>query len=187
MKLLPKFVTYLRKGNEAYASRNYELAIQLYGEGLKVDPDNAVLFSNRRYVRFLLPFQNAKFTNTTTYFSACFAALKQWQKAYDDAVMSVSKDPKFIKGYFRLSAAQTELLLFDDAETTLKAALALEPGISILHVCIKCLRLIRPLSSGNELAAKQIKSLKAKKQAAATAAKTKKAPKKLDEAQMKEV
>lgn len=60
--------------------------------------------------------------------SACFAALKQWQKAYDDAVMSVSKDPKFIKGYFRLSAAQTELLLFDDAETTLKAALSLEPG-----------------------------------------------------------
>lgn len=60
--------------------------------------------------------------------SACYAALKQWQKAYEDAVMSVSKDPKFIKGYLRLSTAQTELQLFDDAETTLKAALSIEPG-----------------------------------------------------------
>lgn len=60
--------------------------------------------------------------------SACYAALKQWQKAYEDAVMSVSKDPKFIKGYLRLSTSQAELQLFDDAETTLKAAQALEPG-----------------------------------------------------------
>jgi len=64
--------------------------------------------------------------------SACYAALKQWQKAYEDAVMSVSKDPKFIKGYLRLSTAQTELQLFDDAETTLKAALSIEPGKILL-------------------------------------------------------
>lgn len=51
-----------------------------------------------------------------------------WQRALEDALMSVSLDPKFLKAYYRLSSAQTELQLFDDAETTLKAALTLDPG-----------------------------------------------------------
>ena len=54
--------------------------------------------------------------------------MKDWQKAFDDALSSISKDPKFIKGYYRLASAQTELGRFDDAETTLRAALTLEPG-----------------------------------------------------------
>jgi stress-induced-phosphoprotein 1 len=68
--------------------------------------------------------------------SACYASLKNWDRAYDDAVMSVSKDPKFIKGYLRLSAAQLELQRFEDAEMTLKAALAMEPGNCSLHIFI---------------------------------------------------
>lgn len=43
-------------------------------------------------------------------------------------MVSVSKDPKFVKGYYRLSSAQIELQQFDDAEATLKAALAIDPG-----------------------------------------------------------
>jgi tetratricopeptide (TPR) repeat protein len=95
--------------------------------------------------------------------SACYAGLKQWQKSLEDALSSVSKDPKFIKGYYRLSSAQTELQLFDDAEATLKAALALEPG--------------------NEVIVRQLKALNQKK----NQKKAKKGPKQLDEAQVKEV
>eukprot|EP01033_Poteriospumella_lacustris_P004170 gene4170-2971_t len=135
-----------KKGNDCFGNKDYNKAIEYYSEGLKVDANNAVLYSNR---------------------SACYAALKQWQKAYEDAVMSVSKDPKFIKGYLRLSTAQTELQLFDDAETTLKAALSIEPE--------------------NELIGRQLRGLKTKKAAATAAAKAKKGPKKLDEAQMKEL
>jgi hypothetical protein len=61
-------------------------------------------------------------------FSACYASLKKWQSSLEDALVSVSKDPKFIKGYYRLSSAQAEMQLFDDAEATLKAALTIEPG-----------------------------------------------------------
>jgi tetratricopeptide (TPR) repeat protein len=102
-------------------------------------------------------------------FSACYASLKDWQKSLDDALLSVSKDPKYIKGYYRLSSAQAELQLFDDAETTLRAALTMEPD--------------------NEVVMRQIKALKAKKTAAANAAAAAKRSnaKKLDEAQMKEV
>ena len=99
--------------------------------------------------------------------SACYANLKDWQKSYEDALMSVSKDPKYIKGYYRLSAAQVELQMFDDAENTLRAALTIEPG--------------------NEVIARQIKSLRQKKAATANAANAAKRGRKLDEAQMKEV
>jgi hypothetical protein len=42
--------------------------------------------------------------------------------------MCVAKDGTFLKGYFRLANAQAALNLYDDAETTCKAALAKEPG-----------------------------------------------------------
>jgi hypothetical protein len=64
--------------------------------------------------------------------------LKDWQHAYDDALLCISKDPKFIKGYYRLASAQTELGNFDDAETTLRAGLILEPGsCTIVLYCLK--------------------------------------------------
>jgi hypothetical protein len=44
--------------------------------------------------------------------------------------MCVSKDANFIKGYYRLATAQTELHLYDDAISTLTAALVKEPSMS---------------------------------------------------------
>lgn len=100
--------------------------------------------------------------------SACYSFLKEWPQAFEDALTCVSKDPKFLKGYFRLASAQAELQRFDDAETTLRAALAIDPE--------------------NEIAHKQLKALRVKKQAAVNAKKggAKKPVKQLDEAQMKE-
>lgn len=37
-----------RKGNDCFGNKDYNKAIEYYTEGLKVDPNNAVLFSNRR-------------------------------------------------------------------------------------------------------------------------------------------
>jgi tetratricopeptide (TPR) repeat protein len=63
-------------------------------------------------------------------YSACFASMQNWQLALEDAMKCVAKDSNFIKGYFRLSIAQTELGQFEDAEITLRAVLAKEPGNS---------------------------------------------------------
>ena len=68
-----------------FATRQYDEAIELYNKAIAIDPDNAVLYSNR---------------------SACFASKKQWQRALEDAKTSISKDPNFIKAYHRLAAAQ---------------------------------------------------------------------------------
>ena len=61
--------------------------------------------------------------------------MQNWQLALEDALQCVGKDSNFIKGYFRLSIAQSELGYYDDAETTLRAALAKEPGGH--SVCVK--------------------------------------------------
>lgn len=95
-----------RAGNELFATRRYEEAIEKYDQAIRLDDNNAVLYSNR---------------------SACFAALKKWQQALYDAATSISKDAGFIKAYYRLATAQSELGLFEDAMLTLQAALAKEP------------------------------------------------------------
>ena len=102
--------------------------------------------------------------------SACYASKGMWKAALDDAAVCVQKDNKFIKGYYRLATAQTEMKLYEDAETTLKAAIQIEPD--------------------NEQLVKQLKLVKTKRvQAAAASADklVKKAPKQLDNAQLKEL
>ena len=129
--------------------KKYDEAIQHYTTAINMDPENAVFYSNR---------------------SACYASKGMWKSALDDAAVCVQKDNKFIKGYYRLATAQTEMKLYEDAETTLKAAIQLEPD--------------------NEQLVKQLKLVKTKRvQAAAALADkaAKKAPKQLDSAQLKEV
>jgi chaperonin cofactor prefoldin len=92
-----------------------------------------------------------------------------WREAMSDALQCVDKDPKFVKGYIRLAIAQTELEAFDDAETTLKAALTLDPS--------------------NKTTGEQLRKLKAKKQEkVGGGAKQQQRPAKvLDEAQRREL
>ena len=80
--------------------------------------------------------------------------------------MCVTKDSKFIKGYYRLATAQTELHLFDDASTTLQTALKIEPE--------------------NDQLLKQVRVVKSKRAAAASAVSKARPAKQLDEAQRKE-
>lgn len=133
-----------REGNDAFAAKKYDEAIELYSKAIALEPSNPVFYSNR---------------------SACYFSKKQYQNALEDALLCVDKDPKFVKGYLRLVSAQIELGNFDDAETTLKAALTVEPS--------------------NELVVRKIKELKTRKVAATAVAK--KPVKQLSEDQRKEL
>lgn len=133
-----------KDGNDAFLAKNYAEAIKHYSKSIEYEPDNAIYYSNR---------------------SACYAALKKWQNAYEDALLSISKDSSFIKGYYRLASSQIELNKFDDAEITVKGALSLEPTNEVL------IKLLRTVHTKKAAASKVVK----------------KVPKKLDEATMKEV
>ena len=64
-------------GNDAFLAKNYIDAIKYYSEAIKYEPDVAIYYSNR---------------------SACYASLKDWKNAFDDAILCISKDSQFIKG-----------------------------------------------------------------------------------------
>lgn len=94
-----------RLGNKAFAEQNYDEAIKYYSDAIKADPKNHVFYSNR---------------------SASYGGKGDWKAAADDAKECIRIDPAFIKGYYRLAAAQMELKDFDAALATIKQGLAVD-------------------------------------------------------------
>ena len=60
--------------------------------------------------------------------SACYAGKQLWKESMIDAEVAIIKDKGFIKAYYRLSVAQLELGMYEDAVQTLQAGLAREPS-----------------------------------------------------------
>lgn len=92
-------------GNEYFNAKNFDEAIKHYTDAIRLNPENAVFYSNR---------------------SVCYASKKDWRAALEDALICVSKDSAFQKGYMRLATAQIELQMFDDAEAALEKAASLQ-------------------------------------------------------------
>ncbi|KAL3805332.1 hypothetical protein HJC23_009039 [Cyclotella cryptica] len=106
-------------GNKAFAANDYDEAIKHYTAAIAIDSKNCVYYSNR---------------------SACYGGKKDWASAAADAKECIKVNPTFIKGYYRLASAQSELQEFDAALATIKQGLAIEPDNTQLQ---KQLRLIK--------------------------------------------
>jgi len=98
-------------GNKAFAAKDYDEAIKFYSEAIEIDPTNHVYFSNR---------------------SACHGSQSNWKSAASDASECVRLDPTFTKGYYRLVTAQLELQDLENALTTVKQGLNIDPDNSQL-------------------------------------------------------
>ena len=85
-----------------------------------------------------------KFDNSNhLYFSnraACYAAKGDWSASKSDATECIKLSPNFLKGYYRLVQANLELSLFDEATNAAKSGLQLDPDNSELQ---KQMRLIK--------------------------------------------
>ena len=79
--------------------------MEYYTQAIQKEPRNHVFFSNR---------------------SASYAGLEQWEKAADDAKECIRLDPSFVKGYYRLAAAQMERQEHDAALATIRQGLAVD-------------------------------------------------------------
>jgi len=139
-----------KAGNDAFSAKNYDEAIRLYSEAIGLDKTNHVYFSNR---------------------SACYGFKGEWEKAAADARQCIELNADFIKGYYRLSTAQLQLLEFSEAETTVRNGLKKEPGNTDLQ---KQLRVIK---------AKKASALNRARRAAGSSRESRKA----DEAHAKEI
>mmetsp|Transcript_1793 Transcript_1793/g.3889 ORF Transcript_1793/g.3889 Transcript_1793/m.3889 type:complete len:486 (-) Transcript_1793:1780-3237(-) len=89
-------------GNAAYASKDYDEAINQYTAAIVLDSKNCVYFSNR---------------------SAAYAAKGDWKSAANDAQECVNINPSFFKGYYRLAKAQLEQKEFAAALATINSGL----------------------------------------------------------------
>ena len=99
------------KGNAAFAAKNYDEAIDFFSQGIAIDPNNHVLFSNR---------------------SACHAGKQNWAQAVEDADKCISIKPDWGKGYGRKGAALHGKGDLEGAHKAYKAGLAIEPGLAML-------------------------------------------------------
>lgn len=98
------------KGNAAFASKDYNAAIQHYNDAIAAasSPEDAVhvLYSNR---------------------SACYAGLKDWNHALEDAEECIKANPSFAKGYGRKGAALHGSRKLEDAVDAYQAGLKIAP------------------------------------------------------------
>lgn len=69
------------KGNQLYHMQNYQQAIELYTEAIKLCPESSVYYGNR---------------------CACYMVLQQYELALKDARRAVCLDSNFAKGYIRI-------------------------------------------------------------------------------------
>ncbi|KAL1672257.1 activator of Hsp70 and Hsp90 chaperone [Schizophyllum commune] len=93
------------QGNKAFAAKDYDRAIELFSQGIALDPSNHVLYSNR---------------------SAAHAGKKEWTQALADAEECIKINPSWSKGYARKGAALHGAHQYDEAIKAYEEGLAKE-------------------------------------------------------------
>lgn len=99
---------YKAEGNKFFAAKEFDKAIEQFSNAIEASElPNHVLYSNR---------------------SACYASLKNFGKALEDAEKCVEINSTWAKGYNRVGAAQYGLGNLDDAQVSYSKALELDPA-----------------------------------------------------------
>ncbi|XP_067005371.1 stress-induced-phosphoprotein 1 [Anabrus simplex] len=94
------------KGNTCFKNENYAEAVLHYSHGIKLDPENYSLYSNR---------------------SLAFLKMQQFYLAMEDAKQTIRLKPDWAKGYFRKAEVEFSTFHFSDALLSYGHALQLQP------------------------------------------------------------
>ncbi|XP_033890681.2 tetratricopeptide repeat protein 31-like isoform X1 [Acipenser ruthenus] len=92
-------------GNQLASSGRFEVAVTYFTNAIKFNPKEYKLFGNRSF---------------------CYERLMQYDKALNDAEISLSLCPSWTKGYFRKGKALAGLQRYAEAEVALKEVLNLD-------------------------------------------------------------
>lgn len=99
------------KGNNCVKEKNYKEAIIHYSNGLRKNPADFFLYSNRSFA---------------------YLKLKQYYYALADADRVIMERPDFVKGYFRKAEVLRETFQYDEALLNYGRALKLEPNNDVI-------------------------------------------------------
>eukprot|EP01103_Thecamoeba_quadrilineata_P015259 TRINITY_DN475_c0_g1_i1.p1 TRINITY_DN475_c0_g1~~TRINITY_DN475_c0_g1_i1.p1 ORF type:complete len:559 (-),score=137.24 TRINITY_DN475_c0_g1_i1:49-1725(-) len=94
------------KGNALFKAQNYPEAIKTYTEGLRRNPEDHVLYSNR---------------------AATYTKLGEFQLGLEDAERCIKMKPDFVKGYIRKGNLEFSLKQYHKALETYDQALKIDP------------------------------------------------------------
>lgn len=76
------------RGNDLFKSDRFTEACSAYGDGLKLDPSNSVLYCNR---------------------AACWYKLGQWQKSIEDSNQALHYQPNYMKALLRRATSYNKV------------------------------------------------------------------------------
>ncbi|CAL0310677.1 unnamed protein product [Lupinus luteus] len=82
------------RGNDLFKSERFTEACSAYGEGLKLDPSNSVLYCNR---------------------AACWFKLGQWERSIEDSNQALLIQPNYTKALLRRAASNSKLDRWEEA------------------------------------------------------------------------
>ncbi|KAK6154283.1 hypothetical protein DH2020_008531 [Rehmannia glutinosa] len=82
------------RGNDLFKSERFTEACSAYGEGLRLDPSNSVLYCNR---------------------AACWYKLGQWEKSVDDCNQALRIQPNYTKALLRRASSNSKLERWSEA------------------------------------------------------------------------
>lgn len=98
-------------GNACVKDKNYKEAVVHYSNGLRKNPTDYFLYSNRSFA---------------------YLKLKQYYYALSDAEKVILERPDFVKGYFRKAEVLRETFQYDEALLNYGRALKLEPNNDVI-------------------------------------------------------
>ncbi|RDX69979.1 TPR repeat-containing thioredoxin TTL1, partial [Mucuna pruriens] len=82
------------RGNDLFKSERFTEACSAYGEGLRLDPSNSVLYCNR---------------------AACWFKLGQWERSIDDCNQALRIQPNYTKAILRRATSNSKLERWEEA------------------------------------------------------------------------
>ncbi|KAG8386406.1 hypothetical protein BUALT_Bualt03G0145500 [Buddleja alternifolia] len=82
------------RGNDLFKSERFTEACSAYGDGLRLDPMNSVLYCNR---------------------AACWFKLSQWERSVDDCNQALRLQPNYTKALLRRAASNSKLERWNEA------------------------------------------------------------------------
>lgn len=95
------------RGNELFAKKEFEKALDAYSKAIEIDATNAVFWSNRSF---------------------SYLKLEKYGAAASDASKAIEIDPSFTKAYYRRGAALLSLFKYQDALRDFKTVLQHHPN-----------------------------------------------------------
>ena len=106
-------------GNRFFKASDFSNAKLYYTQAIKIDPDNAVLFSNR---------------------AATYVMLAEFEEAVKDAEFCIKLRPEWDKGYFRKAVSLEKMQRYNDALSVFEEGLRHAPDSCELKQCAGTLR-----------------------------------------------